>query len=203
MHSLALRGISLPGPFRRSDTRACGRNLPARVDAIQHASSAGEADIPAVVMNGWNDRGLGMHHALEAKSSVSQRPALCRRLGLRLLVLYGVGITGAGIYVLVGAVAGHAGAYSPWAFLLAGRCHGVHGGILHRTIDAFSSKRRRGRLCESRVRLPFPVHVGWPIHDRHRSHVCLNRDRCGFVCLTPIDCICVGSIGGASQRLQS
>jgi len=37
-----------------------------------------------------------------------------------LLVLYGVGVTiGAGIYVLVGAVAGYAGLYAPWAFLLA------------------------------------------------------------------------------------
>ena len=36
--------------------------------------------------------------------------ALRRRLGLPLLVLYGTGITiGAGIYVLIGAVAGHAG----------------------------------------------------------------------------------------------
>ncbi|HEY6861121.1 MAG TPA: amino acid permease [Pseudolabrys sp.] len=47
--------------------------------------------------------------------------ALRRRLGLPLLVLYGVGITiGAGIYVLIGAVAGHAGRYAPWSFLLAG-----------------------------------------------------------------------------------
>jgi basic amino acid/polyamine antiporter, APA family len=47
-------------------------------------------------------------------------PALRRRLGLPLLVLYGVGITiGAGIYVLIGAVAAHAGVYAPWAFLLA------------------------------------------------------------------------------------
>jgi len=46
--------------------------------------------------------------------------ALRRRLGLPLLVLYGVGITiGAGIYVLIGAVAGHAGRYAPWSFLLA------------------------------------------------------------------------------------
>jgi APA family basic amino acid/polyamine antiporter len=46
--------------------------------------------------------------------------ALRRRLGLPLLVLYGVGITiGAGIYVLIGAVAGHAGAAAPWSFLLA------------------------------------------------------------------------------------
>lgn len=47
-------------------------------------------------------------------------PALKRQLGLTLLVLYGVGITiGAGIYVLIGAVAGHAGRYAPWSFLLA------------------------------------------------------------------------------------
>ena len=45
---------------------------------------------------------------------------LRRRLGLTLLVLYGTGITiGAGIYVLIGAVAGHAGMYAPWSFLLA------------------------------------------------------------------------------------
>ena len=43
---------------------------------------------------------------------------LRRQLGLPLLVLYGVGITiGAGIYVLIGAVAGHAGKYAPWSFL--------------------------------------------------------------------------------------
>src|SRR6476659_10670302 len=47
-------------------------------------------------------------------------PALRRRLGLPLLVLYGTGITvGAGIYVLIGAVAGHAGIYAPWSFFLA------------------------------------------------------------------------------------
>ncbi len=45
---------------------------------------------------------------------------LRRRLGLPLLVLYGTGVTvGAGIYVLIGAVAGHAGVYSSWAFALA------------------------------------------------------------------------------------
>lgn len=46
--------------------------------------------------------------------------SLRRQLNLPLLVLYGVGITvGAGIYVLIGAVAGHAGVYTPWAFVLA------------------------------------------------------------------------------------
>ena len=46
--------------------------------------------------------------------------ALRRRLGLPLLVLYGTGITiGAGIYVLIGAVAGRAGTYAPWSFVFA------------------------------------------------------------------------------------
>ena len=45
---------------------------------------------------------------------------LRRRLGLPLLVLYGTGVTvGAGIYVLVGSVAGHAGRHAPLAFAIA------------------------------------------------------------------------------------
>ena len=52
--------------------------------------------------------------------STVQPVRLKRRLGLPLLVLYGTGITiGAGIYVLIGAVAGHAGVYAPSSFLLA------------------------------------------------------------------------------------
>ena len=51
---------------------------------------------------------------------VKSPAALQRRLGLPLLVLYGTGITiGAGIYVLIGAVAGHAGIYAPWSFVFA------------------------------------------------------------------------------------
>lgn len=53
-------------------------------------------------------------------NAAKKRPALKRSLGLVLLVLYGTGITvGAGIYVLIGAVAAHAGSYAPWAFTLA------------------------------------------------------------------------------------
>lgn len=45
---------------------------------------------------------------------------LSRRLTLPLLVLYGLGVTvGAGIYVLVGTTAAHAGTYAPVAFLAA------------------------------------------------------------------------------------
>lgn len=48
-------------------------------------------------------------------------PALKRALGLTSLTLYGLGtIIGAGIYVLVGAVAGQAGMASPVSFLVAG-----------------------------------------------------------------------------------
>jgi APA family basic amino acid/polyamine antiporter len=49
-----------------------------------------------------------------------QQPALKRSLSFTLLVLYGLGTTiGAGIYVLVGKVAGAAGVYAPLAFILA------------------------------------------------------------------------------------
>ena len=45
---------------------------------------------------------------------------LRRRLTLPLLILYGLGVTvGAGIYVLVGTTASHAGVYAPVAFLAA------------------------------------------------------------------------------------
>jgi len=55
-----------------------------------------------------------------ASDSLQAAVPLRRRLGLTLLVLYGTGITvGAGIYVLIGAVAGHAGIYAPWSFVLA------------------------------------------------------------------------------------
>lgn len=47
-------------------------------------------------------------------------PSLNRSISLPMLTLYGLGtIIGAGIYVLVGEIAGHAGIYAPLAFLVA------------------------------------------------------------------------------------
>jgi APA family basic amino acid/polyamine antiporter len=48
------------------------------------------------------------------------KPALTRSLTLGLVTFYGLGnILGAGIYVLVGKVAGEAGYHAPIAFLVA------------------------------------------------------------------------------------
>lgn len=57
---------------------------------------------------------------MAADQAINPAVPLRRRLGLALLVLYGMGITvGAGIYVLIGAVAGHAGIYASWSFVAA------------------------------------------------------------------------------------
>ncbi len=71
----------------------------------------------------------------------SALPQLSRSLGLPLVTLYGVGVTvGAGIYVLVGEVAGVAGMAAPLAFLLAGILAGL---------SAFSYSELSVRLPQS------------------------------------------------------
>jgi amino acid transporter len=56
---------------------------------------------------------------------MTTRP-LARRIGLPLLTCYGLGtILGAGIYVLIGKVAGSAGMYAPLSFLLAAVVAGI------------------------------------------------------------------------------
>jgi len=55
-------------------------------------------------------------------------PVLKRDVGLTLFVLYGVGnIIGAGIYVLIGKVAGEAGFLAPFAFIVAALIAGLSG----------------------------------------------------------------------------
>jgi len=57
---------------------------------------------------------------LNLASDTAQRPQLRRVLSLPLITFYGLGtILGAGIYVLVGKVAGSAGLYAPISFLIA------------------------------------------------------------------------------------
>ena len=53
-------------------------------------------------------------------NNLQDKVGLKRSLGLWMLVFYGLGnILGAGIYVLVGKVAGAAGYYAPLSFMLA------------------------------------------------------------------------------------
>ncbi|MEO3431330.1 APC family permease [Pelagibius sp. CAU 1746] len=57
---------------------------------------------------------------MAGEPSLKPGPSLKRGLNLPLMVLYGLGTTiGAGIYALVGKVAGNAGLHAPFAFLMA------------------------------------------------------------------------------------
>lgn len=59
---------------------------------------------------------------------VTTRPELHREISLPMLVLYGLGTTiGAGIYALVGEIAGAAGIYAPWSFFVAAALAAITG----------------------------------------------------------------------------
>jgi amino acid transporter len=69
---------------------------------------------------GIHDRRDTHLHESEGNASGERQPALKRSLSLPLLTFYGLGnILGAGIYVLIGKVAAHAGYQAPLSFLLA------------------------------------------------------------------------------------
>lgn len=105
-------------------------------------------------------------------------PALRRSLSLPLLVLYGVGITiGAGIYVLIGAVAGHAGQYAPWSFLLA----------------ALAMAFTVGSYAELATR--FPVSAGEAAYVRAAFHSRLASTLTGFVTIV------IGIVSSATVAL--
>lgn len=62
------------------------------------------------------------------RETIDGSPALKRGLGLWLTTFYGLGVVvGAGIYVLIGAIAGLAGTAAPLSFLVAGLVAGVTG----------------------------------------------------------------------------
>jgi amino acid transporter len=68
-------------------------------------------------------------------------PSLKRAISLPLLTLYGLGTTiGAGIFVLIGKIAGVSGVYAPFAFLLASLLAGL---------SAFSFAELSSRYPES------------------------------------------------------
>ena len=73
--------------------------------------------------------GCALHRSNEVSSAESiQPPELRRGVGLTLFLFYGVGnIVGAGIYVLIGKVAGAAGYAAPFAFAVAAIVAGLTG----------------------------------------------------------------------------
>jgi amino acid transporter len=107
-------------------------------------------------------------------------PALRRRLNLPLLVLYGVGITvGAGIYVLIGSVAGHAGIYAPWSFLIAAV-------IMAFTVASYAE-----------LSIHFPVSAGEAAYVRHA----FKSRRLSI--LTGLTTIVIGMISSATVAVGS
>lgn len=96
---------------------------------------------------------------------------LRRRIGLPLLILYGTRVAvGAGIYILIGEVVGHAQVYSSWAFALAAAvmaftaaslCRTRHPLSLSAGEDAYVRAAFDSRTLSTAVRL---------LKDRHRHH---------------------------------
>ncbi len=73
---------------------------------------------------------------------MSDNPELKRTLSLAQITFYGLGtILGAGIYVLVGKVAGSAGLYAPLAFVVAALLAGLTG-LSYAELAARHPKRR-------------------------------------------------------------
>jgi APA family basic amino acid/polyamine antiporter len=117
---------------------------------------------------------------MSEEPSIELPANLKRRLGLPLLVLYGVGITvGAGIYVLVGAVAGHAGQYAPWSFVVAALVMGL-------TVASYAELSTR-----------IPVSAGEAAYVRAAFHSPL------FARLTGLLTIAVGVVSSAAVSLGS
>ena len=125
------------------------------------ALSVADAGSTVAAARGWSGRACersgGVTESRKAHTDgEGPRPvALRRALNLPLLTLYGLGVTiGAGIYVLVGAAASHAGLYAPVSFLLAA------------LVVAFTG------FSYAELGVRFPVSAGAAAYVRHglRSH---------------------------------
>ncbi len=89
----------------------------------------------------------------DLSTDTDDKPSLKRTLSLPLITLYGLGTTiGAGIYVLIGKVAGNAGLYAPISFLLASLIAGL---------TVFSFAEFASRLPKSAGEAVF-VHAAFP-----------------------------------------
>ena len=95
-------------------------------------------------------------------------PALRRRLGLPLLVLYGTGVTvGAGIYAGRVTVAGHAGKHAPLSFLMAAVVMGL-------TVASYAELSTRFPVAAGEAAYIKGAFGSPSVHDdRH----CSDRDR--------------------------
>jgi len=82
-----------------------------------------------------------------------QQPALRRRLSLSMMVLYGLGTTiGAGIYALIGKVAGAAGIYAPLAFVVAALLAGLSAFAFAELVARFPTSAGEARYLREAFR---------------------------------------------------
>lgn len=114
--------LELPFLDRRSgQVQGDARLLDSGRSPLGRPSGKRGARRPRRVYDGPVDRVPNPDGTAATEPGRGKAPELARALSLPLLVLYGLGtIIGAGIYVLVGKVAGIAGLLAPFAFLLAG-----------------------------------------------------------------------------------
>lgn len=105
--------------------------------------------------------------------------SLKRSLSLPMITLYGLGTTiGAGIYVLIGKVAGSAGLYAPVSFAVSA----LLAGLTVFSFAEFSSRLPRSAGEAVYVHAAFPVRwlaliVGGRRHDLGRQFQCCDRQR--------------------------
>ncbi len=89
-------------------------------------------------------------------SDTQDSPRLARRIGLGLLTFYGLGtILGAGIYVLVGKVAGSAGLLAPLAFIVSALVAGVTAFSYSQLVVRYPKSAGEAYYVEQSFRVPW------------------------------------------------
>ncbi len=89
-------------------------------------------------------------------TAADMQPQLARKIGLLLLILYGLGtILGAGIYVLIGKVAGEAGMFAPLAFIVAAGIAAVTGLSYSKLVVRYPQSAGEARYVEEGFHRPW------------------------------------------------